>query len=278
MSTSRSAKAFVPGHVTGLFTVHRVAEPARSGSRGAGVTLADGVTVRVEAANERRVLVDGQAMAVEAVDRVLDALDVSASLRIETDLPLGTGFGLSGGMALGAALAANEAFDLARSENELIRIAHVAEVTAGTGLGDVVAQARGGMPLRLEPGAPPHGELDGIPATGRVEFLALGELSTPDILDERPRIITEAGTEALEWLRSQPTPARFMEASRSFADDVGLVTPDLRDILEAVSAAGGTASMAMLGETVFALGTDLSDAGFDPAVSAIDRPGATIIE
>lgn len=278
MSDQPAATAFVPGHITGLFTVHRDDDPRRSGSRGAGISLTDGVTVDVRPATETSVLVDGSRAAVDAVELVLAELEVDAAVKITTDLPLGAGFGLSGGMALGTALSANEAFDLARSENDLIGVAHVADIEAGTGLGDVVAQARGGMPIRRAPGAPPLGELDGIPWRGRVEYRSFGDLSTPDILSERPEVITTAGTEALERLETSPTPARFMEASRTFAEDVGLLTPDLSNIIETVESAGGQASMAMLGETVFALGTDLSDAGFDPEVTRIDPTGGTILE
>jgi pantoate kinase len=35
--------------------------------------------------------------------------------------------------------------------------------------------------------------------------------------------------------------------------------------------------MAMLGETVFALGTGLTDAGYDPAVTRIHHPGALVL-
>lgn len=280
MSDDPAATAFVPGHITGLFTVHRDDSAERSGSRGAGIALTDGVSVEVRSRGETetQVRIDGTTASVAAVDRVLDDLEVDADIRISTDLPLGAGFGLSGGMALGTALAANEAFDLGRSENDLVRIAHVADVEAGTGLGDVVAQARGGIPIRLEPGAPPHGELDGIPSRGRVEYRSYGELSTPDILSERPELITTAGTEALRRLEANPTPARLMEASSMFAKDVGLLTPRLADVIEGVESAGGRASMVMLGETVFALGTGLSDAGFDPEVTRVDPTGATILE
>jgi pantoate kinase len=34
--------------------------------------------------------------------------------------------------------------------------------------------------------------------------------------------------------------------------------------------------MAMLGETVFALGTGLTDAGYDASVCAVDPAGATV--
>ncbi|MDZ7849322.1 MAG: pantoate kinase [Halodesulfurarchaeum sp.] len=272
------ARAFVPGHVTGLFTVHRTEDPHTTGSRGAGFTLRDGVTVSVRAADETAVSIDGNESVVEPVRRVLEALDVRAFVDVEADLPVGTGFGLSGGMALGTALAANEGFELGHTENELIRIAHVADVEAGTGLGDVVAQARGGIVLRLEPGAPPHGRLDGIPGRGRVEFLTFGELSTPDVLTAHPETITRAGTSALESLRENPTAARFVQTASDFSSEIGLETEAVGSILDTVEDTGNTASMAMLGETVFAFGRALSDAGFDPEVSAIDPCGARLLE
>ncbi|MFB6082164.1 MAG: pantoate kinase [Halanaeroarchaeum sp.] len=272
-----AATAFVPGHVTGFFSIHRTDDPATTGSRGGGLALADGVTVTVEPAAPTTITVDGVAMAIDAVEGVLSALGETASVTVETDLPLGAGFGVSGAMALGTALAGNRVFDAGRSENELVRLAHVAEVQAGTGLGDVVAQARGGVPLRLEPGAPPEGTLDGIPAVADVEYLTLGELSTPDVLADRPERITRAGTAALETVRDRPTLDRFMTAALTFSEDVGLLTDDLQTVVDDVAAAGGQASMAMLGETVYALGTDLSEAGYDPERTRIHRAGATLL-
>jgi len=40
--------------------------------------------------------------------------------------------------------------------------------------------------------------------------------------------------------------------------------------------AGGDGGMAMLGETVFALGTGLTDAGYDANVCAVYPPGASL--
>ena len=264
---------WVPGHVTGLFTVERADEPARTGSRGAGFTLADGVSVTVDPDRDRVVRLDGEPSEIAAVSHVLDELAVDAAVDVTTELPIGRGFGLSGAMALGTALAASEAAGLEHTENELIRVAHVADVTAGTGLGDVVAQARGGIVLRLAPGAPPHGRLDGIPAGGRVELLPLGELSTPSILDERPERISTAGERALEQVKQTPTRAGFVSAAQQFTGAVGLATQRVSEVLDAVAATGDQAAMAMLGETVFAFGTALSDAGYDPQVSAIDPCG-----
>ncbi|WP_433626692.1 pantoate kinase [Halomicrococcus sp. NG-SE-24] len=275
--SDEEGRAFVPGHVTGFFSSHEADDPERAGSRGAGLTLSEGVTVTVEPASEARVELDG-GQSVEAGRRVLDELDVTARVAATTDLPVGAGFGVSGAVALGTALAANETFDCGRSENELVTVAHVAEIEAGTGLGDVVAQARGGVPVRLEPGAPEYNRLDGVSARRRVEYLSLGDRSTAEVLSGNTARLSEAGVDALVELVNEPTLASFTRLSREFAERAGLLSDKVQAVIEDVEAEGGRASMAMLGETVFALDTGLTDAGYDAAVSDVDHCGATLVD
>ena len=275
--TRESARAFVPGHITGFFSSHPGDDPLRAGSRGAGLTLTDGVTIEVRPSATSSLTLDGEPATIEPVDKVLEALSVSATVTGETDLPIGTGFGVSGALALGTALAANHLFERGLSENELVRIAHGAEVLSGTGLGDVVAQARGGIPIRLEPGAPGYGSLDGIPARTRVEYVTFGELSTESVLSGDTTQLNEAGSRALSLLVETPTLPTLMYASRKFAREAGLLTDSLRDVIDDVNVAGGEASMAMLGHTVFALGSGLSDAGYEPAVCETHTGGAALL-
>jgi len=272
------ATVFVPGHVTGFFTSDPDEDPTKAGSRGGGIALADGVTVTVTASEDRSVTLNGVDIEIEAVDRVLDALRATVAVRGETSLPLGSGFGVSGAMALGAALGTNAVADRRLAENELVTIAHGAEVQAGTGLGDVVAQARGGVPLRLEAGGPQTNYMDAIPARGRIEYHVIGELSTEAVLDDDTRALSRAGEQAVSRVVKEPTMAQFMRASRQFAREADLLTDDVQAVVEAVNEAGGTASMAMLGETVFALGTGLTDAGYDTTVTSIHPSGATLQE
>lgn len=300
----KRATAFVPGHVTAFFSAHPAADPAAAGSRGAGFTLSDGVDVTVTLADDASaagdahgtaddasavggtatLTLDGEPASIGAVADVLAALDVRARVVLETDLPVGAGFGVSGASALGTALAANAVADRGRSENELVRLAHEAEVERGTGLGDVVAQARGGIPIRVEPGAPGHGELDGIPAHTRVEYVTFGELSTEAVLAGDTAALTEAGERALSRLRSDPRVPTLMDASREFAERAGLLVPEVAEAIDAVDAVeagdgpGTGAAMAMLGRTVFALGTGLSDAGYDPTVCHTHPAGARVLE
>ncbi|WP_049986753.1 pantoate kinase [Halobellus rufus] len=281
---SDEAAAFVPGHVTGFFSAHPDDDPAVAGSRGAGVTLSHGVEVRVVRGGidetgdgEAAVTLNGEPIDVAPVEAVRNALGASdARVVAETPLPLGAGFGVSGAMALGTAYAVNAVYERKRSENALVELAHVAEVEAGTGLGDVVAQARGGLPIRLDPGAPAHGRMDGIPATPRVEYRSFGSVSTEAVLSGDTSTLTAAGERALSDLRDEPTVDRLVELSRRFASEADLLTDRVADAVSAVREAGGDASMAMLGDTVFAFGDDLSAAGYDPEVCSVYPTGATL--
>jgi pantoate kinase len=268
--------------VTAFFSAHRDDDPTKAGSRGGGLALSDGVRVTVSRTDGRDadpgLFLDGDPTDMRSVARVLQALRVEeARIEAATPLPLGSGFGVSGATALGTALAAGQVYGRPLSEDELVTVAHGAEVAAGTGLGDVVAQARGGVPLRLEPGAPEHGRLDAIPSgPRRVEYLALGQLSTEEVLAGDTDRLSAAGERAVAEVTGEPTVGTFMHAARRFAREAGLLPDDVRAVVEDVSDAGGEASMAMLGETVFALDTGLTDAGYDPVVCEVHQAGAVL--
>ncbi len=283
-----TAHALVPGHVTGFFGVHRAETPHDTGSIGGGIAVGDPIRVEVTVETEQRtdggvatgdhqpgrVRFEGRSLTIDPIARLADRLGVTMDISVESPFPLGVGFGVSGAVTLGAALAATRAADLAHTETTIVEHAHVAEVAAATGLGDVVAQARGGVPLRVEPGA--GGRLDGLPAAGRIEYLVLGDLSTPAVLEGETDAITAAGERALERVRADPTMATFAQAARTFASEADLVTEAVDTVIADVTDAGGQAFMSMLGETVVALGTGLSDAGYDPTVTRIDPAGARL--
>jgi len=271
-----SVTAFVPGHITGFFSAHTATNCAQAGSRGAGITLTDGVEVTVTPGSGLRL--NGEVIEVLPVADVCNHLGVEAAIDATTSLPLGAGFGVSGALALGTALAANAVFDCGKSENELISLAHCAEVEAGTGLGDVVAQARGGLPIRIDPGSPSHGRLDGLPARPQIEYVTFGEVSTEAVLSGDTDQLTRAGESALSQLLEWPTLDRFMTLSREFAADAELLTDEVADAIDAVDDAGGDAAMAMLGNTVFAVGDGLSAAGYDPQGCRTDAGGARLVD
>jgi len=98
----------------------------------------------------------------------------------------------------------------------------------------VVAQARGGVPIRLEPGAPGVGELDGIPADARVEYVTFGELSTEDVLGGDTAAPSAAGEDALDRLRADPRLPTMMDAARAFASEADLLVPEVAEAIAAV--------------------------------------------
>jgi pantoate kinase len=264
-----STSAFVPGHMTGFFSAHPHENPRIAGSRGAGVALSDGVRVTAELADETTIFLNDDRVSMAAVERVLDRFEVTARIEADTPLPVSAGFGVSGASALGTTLAINAVNENGRTENELVAIAHAAEVEAGTGLGDVVGQARGGIPIRLEPGAPPCGELDGLPARPRIEYVTFGGLDTTEIIGGDTDRLSRAGENAVSFLLEHPTLDRFMAESRTFAREAGLLTDQVKSTIEDVQQVGGEAAMVMLGETVFALDDGLSAAGYDPSMCRI---------
>lgn len=275
MTDRVAQEAFVPGHVTVFFQPRWGDTPAETGSIGCGVTLSDGVTVTVTEDTDSAVVMNGQVIEMEPVRYVLESFSTTVSVDIETSLPIGSGFGVSGAAALGTALAVNAVSGDRRTENELVTIAHSAEVKAETGLGDVVAQARGGIPIRVAAGAPEFGEIDGIPGMHRIEYLSFGEVATTDVIRESDRFVS-AGTEALSRLTAAPSVEKLFEIGRGFAEETGLLPDSVAPIVDDVVGAGGEATMAMLGETVIALDTGLSDAGYDPSACHIRSPGATL--
>lgn len=274
--TDRTASAVAPGHLTAFFSVHHDTDPLYSGSRGAGIAVEDGVHVTVS--TDADTTLNGDAADIEAVDRVLAAFDAPLGATVETELPIGMGCGVSGAAALATALAADAVLETDYGRSDLVAMAHVADVEAGTGLGDVFAQAVGGATMRLEPGAPPHGRLESIPADGRLEYLPLGTIPTAEVLAGDTAAITAAGESCLEALIRAPSLGRLIDLGRDFADEVSLLDDELRRVLAAVEAAGGRACIGLLGRTVVAPGDSLSRAGYDPVVTRIDTTGAAVVD
>lgn len=240
-------QAFAPGSVTAIFAP--LADG--TGSRGVSFAVEDGVTVDVVATDEvplpeRPVSLDGEPTAFEPVERALDALGVAARVDLRTDLPIGCGFGTSGAATLATALAANEAAALGRSREDLVAVAHEAEVAAGTGLGDVFIQAAGGLLYDVGNGR------ERVETDARVQYESYGGIATGDVLGDEALVerIRERGGAALADLRSPPTLRDVVARAWPFAREVGLASERVVETVERVEADGGAATMAMLGETV----------------------------
>lgn len=251
-------RAYVPSHITGFFAAKRNDDPIKAGSIGCGLTLSLGAKTNAKKANKTEIILNGQLSEAPVSKYVVDRL-ARSPVRIETqlDMPLGSGFGASGGGALGCAYALNSLFDLGLLANQVATVAHAAEVVNKTGLGDVIAQNTGGLVVRLLPGAPGTGKVDRIPVPPLpIYYVVRGPISTRDVLSD-PAVMKEinsAGEAAVKELLARPTLNEFMRLSSRFTKQTGLASPWVLDAIEAVEAAGGKASMIMLGDAVFSVG------------------------
>ncbi len=274
-------RAFAPGHITGFFAAVERDDALDTGSRGAGIVVEDGVTVDVSDADETTVTLDGEQVEFEAVERVLGMCEVTASVEIDADVPVGCGFGVSGAAALATAFAVNEEFSLGQESDQMVAAAHVADVLAGTGLGDVVPQGLGGVVTRIEPGAPDIGLFGEIEVEDpRVGYTVHGSLDTADVLDDDEAIerVNKAGESALDGLLKDPSVGKLVDLSWEFALESGLTTETVEKTVGDVRSAGGKASMAMLGETAFgvAAGEDKALEEFDE-VTKVCNEGARVL-
>lgn len=255
-----TASAFAPAHITGFFQIHDHKEPLRKGATGCGVVLDGGVRTTVtvtEDIKKTEIYLNGEKVAGDTSMSVVRAM-TELPVRVESisEIPIGCGFGASGAGALGTAYALNHALSLNYTACQLNDIAHVAEVTNGSGLGDVTGQAHGGILIRKTPGAPSAALVDWIPSKGNCVYcVVLGELSTKSILSnpEMVKDITCAGKKAMEKLIRKPSADNFMLCSKEFTIESRLASDRVIEVIEAAESIGVTASQAMLGNAVFAL-------------------------
>lgn len=238
------------------------------GSLGCGITLESGVLTSVSVGAG-----GSNDLPCKTIESVVSRLTASPpSIHSRSYIPIGTGFGASGAGALSTALALNCALSLNLTAGQLVEIAHIAEVENRTGLGDVVAQSLGGVVIRRTPGA--FGKLDRIRTDVKdVFWVVFDRISTKGILDDANAAnrINSVGTRSLHELLKERTATNFMRQSKRFAVETGLISDSVSDAVEAVEAAGGMASQAMLGDSVFAI--DLFGCG-DAILSALSEFGS----
>ena len=156
----------VGGHVTLLFSIHSDAIlPRNQGSKGAGLCLEHGVIVSVGLSQEDKFEIidmfgNNSEISNELYSDLLEAfrhlfnISENISLRVELQLPLSQGFGMSAAGLLATSLALGELFDKG-DEGQLARLAHRIERQHSSGLGDVLGLWAGGCALRTFPGCPP---------------------------------------------------------------------------------------------------------------------------
>lgn len=262
------AQAFSPGHVTGLFSIHEDEDPLRNGSLGAGFCLALGVTTKAayDPGREDHFFINGDAFSEAPVSKAVIRLFYRKigekrtrffTVRHDTILPVGCGFGTSGAGALSLSLALNALHGDPLSFLEAASVAHLAELECKTGLGTVIGETFGGFEIRQSPGAPGTGRVQNFfyPKDLRAVFLVFGSLSTSSMLKNAAlrEKINRAGGMLRQELQKNPSFDQFLKLSRDFSLQTGLMSPQLRGIQESLGHTGFVCPMLMFGEGLYTL-------------------------
>ncbi|WP_295609232.1 pantoate kinase [uncultured Methanobrevibacter sp.] len=252
---------FVPGHITGFFTIENHEIKLKNGSCGVGFLLTKGVKTTVSPSDN--LIIDVNQGGSTVIDEVLSILELkNTDFKITQDiqLPIGAGFGTSAASALSLTMALNEFLNLGYSDELCGQIAHMAEVNLGAGLGDVIAQTGHGMVLRTKPGAPGIGEIKSFDEDVFIGWKTFGGIETSDIISDShyTEVISNSGDKYLELFEDNPTLENFLEFSSKFSHEINLMSDEVKNLIDYFKSSSDIlgSSMAMLGNTVFAFAYD----------------------
>lgn len=288
---------FVPSHITGFFQIIPDLDPLRKGSRGAGIVLDKGVItdVSIEDGDGVDVIINGESdsklssITYKTIDLIKERFTIvneKITINHEFQIPVGSGFGVSAACALGTSLGIVKALKLPLTYNRAASIAHLAEIEMKSGLGDVIAEITGGLVLRLKEGAPGYGRTDRIlPGRSRgvdeyyIISKTLGEIETSTIIEDPywQKKINQTGETLLGELLEKPDIHNFFKLSQRFAEKTSLMNSQLKEVVDILEEETLGASMAMLGNTAFAL-SETPDTSLDDAIiSKIDDIGCRFL-
>ncbi|MDF1538151.1 MAG: pantoate kinase [Candidatus Thorarchaeota archaeon] len=265
----RTARAYVPGHVTGLFRIYDThPDPLHRGSRGAGFSITAGTLTTVTVTDEQNSVItttyNGEIIEAVVTETVVaklsEAYNMTLSVEVthQSDLPIGVGFGASGAGALGTALSLATIVDPNLDYTSAAQYAHHAEVVNHAGLGDVIAQTVGGLEVRTKAGAPGLGEVIRISHPDDLIVVLAGStgLNTKDVLTDPKwrEAINLAGEDLLDDLAKQLSFEHICEVSKLFAATIDLETPRIIPALATLHKNNlALSSQVMLGDSVFCI-------------------------
>ncbi|MBY8998497.1 MAG: hypothetical protein KGD60_12265 [Candidatus Thorarchaeota archaeon] len=262
-----TAKAFVPGHVTGIFRIFdEYDDPLRCGSTGAGFSVTMGTVTSVSVVDHPslEITTDYNEQRIDAkvtktvVQRLTEEYERTLRVHVKHDSSLisGAGFGASGAGALGTALALSHLLDHDIEYDKAAGFAHIAEIVNHTGLGDVLSQTVGGVEVRVQAGGPGVGKIENIAYQDSLRVVLAGasgrktsEVLTSPSTRER---INAIGDKLVTRIINSPTIETFVECSREFSEEIGLKTTRIEQALDDLEKIGLVdSSMVMLGDSVF---------------------------
>lgn len=257
--------AFCPAHITGFFKADvEQPTPEMIGSLGAGFSIKDGVTttVNVEFSNENSFEIhttgyesdstDVSEFVIKEFQKIVDK-KFHCNVSHDISIPIGYGLGCSGAVALSLAFALNQALGTNLSNEEIGKVAHTAEVSCKTGLGDVIGSFYGGFEIRTKAGAPGIGRLHKTDSDSKVIIACFSPMSTKKFLDENLAMINGLGGKMVDKLIQTSDYNEFQDMSVEFAKYVKVMTPKMDSVISELNGIGVKCGVALFGETVFSL-------------------------
>jgi len=257
--------AFCPAHITGFFKAElEQQKPEKVGSLGAGFSIKDGVTTTVVAEkngkSDFQIKVSGYKpdntdVSEFVVKEFQKLVDENYFIEIHHDIsvPISYGLGCSGAVALSLAYALNEALGTKLSKEEIGKIAHIAEVSCKTGLGDVIGSFYGGFEIRTKAGAPGIGSIKKIDNHSKVIIACFSPISTKKFLEDKLDIINGLGGKMVNKLIQTNDYNEFQDMSVEFAKYVKVMTPKMDSVISELNSIGVKCGIALFGETIFTL-------------------------
>jgi len=261
-SSDKIAKAFAPGNISCAFAIRKSRNPEKSGSLGLGFTVNKGVVVSIKKIKDNNkknlIIFNNKKINFPTVNSVIENLSKEkVEVRIKSDLPLGSGFGLSGASALATAYALNKLLKLKKSKRDLAFTAHVSEVENLTGLGDVVNQFYGGFLVKYKPSY--MFEVERLPIKNKkIYYRCFSGVRTKKIIsdDKIKNNINASGLNALRKIKklgeNNINLKVLIYISKEFSEESGLLrNKNVIETINSIEKNEGNASMIMLGNSVF---------------------------
>ena len=254
--------SFVPGHISLTFSIWPNKDPLAMGSIGMGVVLPQGVhcaVVKEESDTDENIIIrKGKRIDDPVTLRAIELLGFNnkgLTIYLRHDLPLGSGFGISGASALAACLELEKDLDLC------VKAAHQAEIEFKTGLGDVIAIATSlknhmspSIVVRHEPGYSGQTSIYPINEKFIVCISGLGRETSEIISDnEWVEIINSA---ALGIQFNEVSIRSAIKIGRLFTEKSGLINKNISEIFDSTPI-GSVCTVAHLGTSIIAISDDL---------------------
>lgn len=253
----KEAKAFAPGNISCIFSIYEHRNPEKKGSLGLGFTVDKGVTVTVKKSDKDKILFNNKKIRFDTVQSVINKLNIKKkrlTINIRSPLPISSGFGISGAVALATSYALNKLLDLRKTKLQLAKISHLAEVENGTGLGDVVNQYFGGFLLKEKPSS--RFIVKKLRIKSKIYYRVFSKIDTKKIITDikKKEKINKAGMKALKNIKRLKTKnlKDMIKISKRFSIESSLLdNKRIINIINQIENNDGNASMIMLGNAVF---------------------------